>query len=68
MKRRERHALNVITPLEQLINGRPRALCIIEKGVDGSDICDHDEDAAREYEDEGNDANDANGVETEKEN
>lgn len=58
--------LNVITPLEQLINRRSRLFGISEEGVNGSDIRDHNEEAAREYEDEGNNANDANGVEAEK--
>ena len=60
--------LDVIAPLEELINGCPGVLGIFEKGVDGGDVCDHDKDATREHEDEGNDANDANGVETEEEN
>jgi len=65
---RDGAVLNVITPLEQLIDGHPRAFGIFEEGVDGSDIRDHDKDAARQHEDEGDDANDANGIEAEKEN
>jgi len=64
---RDGAVLNIIASLEQLVNGRPRAFGIFEEGVDGGDICDHDKDAAREDEDEGDDANDANGVEAEKE-
>jgi len=36
------------------------------KCIDGFDVCDHDEDAAREHQDKGNDAQDANCIETEE--
>jgi len=58
---------DVITSLEQLVNRRPRGFCILKKVVDSGDVVCHDEDAAHEHEDEGNNANSANRVETEEE-
>lgn len=66
--RREKCALDVVASLEQLVNRRPRGFGVLKEVVYGGDIFDHDKDATREHEDEGNNANDADGVEAEKEN
>ena len=61
-QKRELCALDVIASLYQLINRRPGCFGVFEKVIDGSDISNLDRDAAREDEDEGNNADEADGI------
>lgn len=55
-----------VVAVEQGGGGKVSRLLVGLEGVDGLDVCDHDEDAAREHEQECDDAQDADAVEANK--